>query len=438
MMPASAGMPPVKLTSALLALALGVLLVSCDDRAVGIEQQGNQHPVDAQVPIPPCPNGEGLQAGSPWPMHRRCPSRTGQSPVVGAQTGSLKWRFQAGTEDWPFHNPEGGLAIAADGTIYFRSSDGHLYAVNPDGTQKWTFDFEEHPNAPIRGGSPAIGADGTIYVGAEVHLHAITPDGVLKWIGPALGTGHRDPAIGPDGTIYVALTGPEYGSSAVCAINPDDGSIKWSYETASPEGTHISGGTHISPSIGPDARLYLQPYQGVQVLDPDGSALWISEPCSFGGLEAPAIAEDGSFYIAALWSLCAFSPDGNLKWEVTAEVPAGRWFHAFPAIAADGTIYVGSYATLPDGNDATLYAFNSDGTPGWTFQIEEHFVHDPILGADGTIYFGATDNRLYALNPDGTVKWSYETDGSVFSPAIGADGTVYAISRDSYLYAFGP
>ena len=30
-------------------------------------------------------------------------------------------------------------AIGADGTIYVGSDDGKLYAINPDGTQKWAF-----------------------------------------------------------------------------------------------------------------------------------------------------------------------------------------------------------------------------------------------------------------------------------------------------------
>ena len=30
-------------------------------------------------------------------------------------------------------------AVGADGTIYVGSSDDNLYAVNPDGTQKWKF-----------------------------------------------------------------------------------------------------------------------------------------------------------------------------------------------------------------------------------------------------------------------------------------------------------
>ena len=53
-------------------------------------------------------------------------------------------------------------AVAADGTIYMGAGGG-LWAVNSDGTLKWTL----HLCNDGGGGSPAVGADGTIYVGVE-------------------------------------------------------------------------------------------------------------------------------------------------------------------------------------------------------------------------------------------------------------------------------
>jgi outer membrane protein assembly factor BamB len=73
--------------------------------------------------------------------------------------------------------------------------------------------------------------------------------------------------------------------------------------------------------------------------------------------------------------------------------------------------------------------------PLFTFRI----VSSPAIAADGTIYVGSTDNRLYAFNQNGTVKWRYETgDQIVASPAIGTDGTVYVGSADRQLYAINP
>ena len=63
-------------------------------------------------------------------------------------------------------------AIGSDGTIYVGSYDNNLYAINPDGSKKWTF---KTVTVCIL---PAIGSDGTIYVGSrDDYLYAIKPNG---------------------------------------------------------------------------------------------------------------------------------------------------------------------------------------------------------------------------------------------------------------------
>lgn len=61
-------------------------------------------------------------------------------------------------------------AIGADGTIYVGSGDGALYAVNPNGTIKGSYVTGGHIDS-----SPALGTDGTIYVGSgDGNLYALT------------------------------------------------------------------------------------------------------------------------------------------------------------------------------------------------------------------------------------------------------------------------
>ena len=66
-----------------------------------------------------------------------------------------KWAFKTG--DWVRSSP----AIGSDGTIYVGSDDDNLYAINPDGSMKWRFKTGSYVFS-----SPAIGSDGTIYVGS--------------------------------------------------------------------------------------------------------------------------------------------------------------------------------------------------------------------------------------------------------------------------------
>jgi hypothetical protein len=93
-------------------------------------------------------------------------------------------------------------AIGVDGTIYVGSANNYIYALNPDGTLKWRYQTEYWV-----GCTPAIGADGTIYIGsADGYIYALNPDGTLKW---RYQTGHLrefHSAIGADGTVYIGST----------------------------------------------------------------------------------------------------------------------------------------------------------------------------------------------------------------------------------------
>src|SRR5208337_4114657 len=109
-----------------------------------------------------------------WPMFRHDMQHTGRSQFdTSANIGALKWAFTTGLYI------DSSPAVGADGTIYVGSEDHNLYAINPDGNLKWTF--------ATGGGlysSPALGADGTIYVGSwspDDNVYAINPDGTQKW-----------------------------------------------------------------------------------------------------------------------------------------------------------------------------------------------------------------------------------------------------------------
>jgi outer membrane protein assembly factor BamB len=51
--------------------------------------------------------------------------------------------------------------IGADGTIYVGCADKNIYALNPDGTEKWHFETGGYVRSCV------IAADGTVYVGSE-------------------------------------------------------------------------------------------------------------------------------------------------------------------------------------------------------------------------------------------------------------------------------
>ncbi len=145
---------------------------------------------------------------------------------------------------------------------------------------------------------------------------------------------------------------------------------------------------------------------------------------------SPALAPDGTIYVgSADYKVYAINPDGSKKWEYTT----GDMVGSSPSVGPDGTVYVGS-------NDGKLYALDPNtGSPKWSYTTGGAVGTTPAIGWDGSIYFGSLDNNVYAVNPNGSLLWTYTTGSwAEASASIGSDGTVYAGSADGYMYAFYP
>ena len=88
-------------------------------------------------------------------------------PTKAKATAGVKlWEFKTG--DWVRSSP----AIGSDGTVYVGSMDKKLYAINgKSGVKLWEFETGDIVS------SPAIGSDGTVYVGSwDNKLYAIKTD----------------------------------------------------------------------------------------------------------------------------------------------------------------------------------------------------------------------------------------------------------------------
>ena len=106
-------------------------------------------------------------------------------------------------------------------------------------------------------------------------------------------------------------------------------------------------------------------------------------------------------------------------------------FLSAAVIGDDGTVYVGN------SND-TLYALYPDLTVKWIFGLDDGVSASPALGAGGAVFVQSEGESLYALTPGGGRSWAYATGGGKSSPVVGPDGTVYAASQEGVLHALDP
>jgi len=342
-------------------------------------------------------------ANGPWPMFRHDLRHTGLSPNTDPVGYTPYWKYYVG----------GGLsspAIGPDGTIYIGGSSS-LFALNSNGTLKWSFSIGGSTRS-----SPAVGSDGTIYIGSSNdRLYAVNPNGTQKW---SYLTGNditSSPAIAPDGTIYVGSR-----DGRLYAFNPN-GTKKWHYTTGD---IHMS-----SPAVGSDGTVYVGGGGKVWAINPNGTLKWSYSPGD-GVLSSPAISADGTkiyvgCYDGYLYALNA--ADGSLYWRYLVAFKNGSTTGS-PAIGSDGTIYIGS-------NYGTLYALSPEGEELWVFETNNDIRSSPAVSSSGTIYFSTYEGYVYAVNADGSKKWHFLMKGSGYSsPAIAADGTVVIASFDGYCY----
>ncbi|QYM77934.1 S8 family serine peptidase [Horticoccus luteus] len=146
---------------------------------------------------------------------------------------------------------------------------------------------------------------------------------------------------------------------------------------------------------------------------------------------SPAVAPDGSVYVGSVDGyLYAYNADGSQKW---APFNTGGLIDTCsPAIGDDGTVYVGSFS-------GSLYAIDgATGAQKWTQQVASGgtVANSPALAPDGSIYLRSNDGQLVAFTNAGTQKWTFPIPGESYaSPIVAPDGTIYLGADNATFYA---
>jgi len=291
--------------------------------------------------------------------------------------GSLKWRYM--TNDKILSSP----AIGNDGTIYIGSSDKKLYAIEDSityGKLRWTFESSNYGiDSPI-----LIGTDGTIYAVAG-DLYAIDPAGNQKWsYNTGIACDEASVAMSHDGSCLYSqyATTFDYYLASV----DTNGSVNWERDI----GTTPMDFSFSTPAVGSDGVIYFPTGFGgpLYAVNPNSIIKWNCPGLGDLRYTSPAIGVGDTIYMAGGFggNLHAITPGGSPVWSFNTV----NTILSSPIIDGNGTIYIASYDTL--------YAINPDGTVKWTLQVESSTVSTPAMDTSGNIYI-CSATRLYAIGP---------------------------------------
>ncbi len=148
---------------------------------------------------------------------------TGGGAYAVNPDGTQKWAYQAQNAVWTVP------AMDGSGTTFWGSVDQRLFALNPDGTQKW-----QRTTLGYVTSSPALDTNGTLYAGSfDGTLYALdSATGSVKW---KVETGdhiYSSPALlERNDALEQIIIGSTDG--LLYSVNPD-GDILWTYDTGAP------------------------------------------------------------------------------------------------------------------------------------------------------------------------------------------------------------
>lgn len=356
--------------------------------------------------------------------------------ALDAFTGAERWHFL--TKGGAINSSPAAAAEA----VYFLSADGSFYALDAaSGKQLWKFDTEGERRFEAKGlhgvtphqqtipdswdfylSSPTL-ANGTVYFGSgDGNIYAlVAKTGQLKWKFHTGNVVHASPAVA-DGLVYAGSW-----DSYFYALDAETGQEKWKFKTGEDPQIFNQVGIQSSAAVDGgtvyfgcrDSHLYaLDAKTGQQKWNFPTDGSWV--------IVSPAV-RDGAVYFATSDSSIFHAVDAATGRE-RFKLPTGMFVFSSPAVAGD-MAYFGVF-------DGKLLAVDvKAGKVRWEFQTDASKANLPALllpdgKPDYAKLFGSdfwedmvlAVHKLFAL-------------GAVVSSPVVANNLLYIGSTDSYVYA---
>lgn len=296
------------------------------------------------------------------------------------ENGSELWSL--GTIGTELSDP----VVGDDGIIYISTKEQQLYAIDPKTkTTLWTSKL----TAEAQKFAPALSKNGLIIVAAGNAVHAIKSPGTSAWSANyVIGNGvSSPPAVGPDGTIYVCGN-----DQTLHAIN-GNGEKVWEKSLGGQEACRYV-------SVDADSSIFVGGSR-LQAFDKDGKAKFT--PQTQYGVVNTAVVIDQNFLYFGTFRGKLFKvnkSDGepaNILWKPGVTVSVNDELRYAPTVGAGGLVYI---ASIDSSNPEIQFINPTRGQVERSFGTREPFSGHPAIAKDGTLFVGTTGGTIVAIWTD--------------------------------------
>ncbi len=308
--------------------------------------------------------------------------------AIDVVSGEFKWVFAISQITYG-----GGALVAPDGTIYQcvrNAAINNVYAINPNGTQKWAVKLD----AAI-GAFPALSVDGILYcLTNKSTLYALdASSGAIKWQQSLDGATGSAVAIDKDGNVYAGT------SAAIYAFKPNKDQI-WKLEEVNV--------TEQATFALKEQVLYATLKGGglVAVDMTNGTKKW-TYPTTKGDAYFPIADKNGNIYFTEKGSqtVHAVNAAGSKIWEKNV---GNNLNYSGGALSTDGILYVGTQS-----NNKVLGLDITNGNIVFEETVGQQVMAAVTIGPDKRLYCGTIGSnnigsvKAFAVNKTlATDSWS--------------------------------
>lgn len=185
--------------------------------------------------------------------------------------------------------------------------------------------------------------------------------------------------------------------------------VQWSVD--------VGGPVEAQVTTSPDGQtLYVASLEGslTAIARDDGAVRW-TLPLHERAYATPAVADDGTIFVGSdAKKMLAVTPEGKVRWSLDTDDEADTG----AAIAPDGTVVFAA--------GRMVYGVTPLAWVKWRFAAKRKVFTAPAVAPTGRVFFGSQDHHAYALTPQGGPLWSTDLGADVDgAPAIGDDGGVF-------------